>query len=437
MEESLLHPLAPMNQTAAVLLASAVSDLFPDALLIGGQGTPDHFFYDFVFPFTFQKEFLTLIEERMRFTIREKRGIKKLDMMPSNAAAMMRHRGQKLAADALLDVRRAVIEMCQIGDFVAYSPQPFSLDLSIPFFKLLEGFPLEGSGGQTTRIVGIASRDKQTVKSAIKQLSFSSRSHLTAAIDAELFAPLSEEGFWMWRSKGLTLFNLLDSWWRAEHVKQNFSLVRTPVALMEEGITQAHLECYLLTGASKIAEVALLANPDAGDLSLGLFAPRAGFADQAHLFCPEEKLLEETISSLQFILKIPKILGFEFEIVLSVSSAGTNKSRARAVSIFRDALEKSALGYSVEKDERVGTLASVDIRFPDALGRRWTGPQLSIPDLAMPVGKGSALIRSTWGSFERIAALILEKREKQSLSLDELLDRLKREIGSGNSELTN
>ncbi len=414
MDISSHHSLTPLNQTAAVLMAAAVTELFPGALIVGGQGTPERFFYDFVFPFEFQTDFLSLIEERMRLIVREKRPVRTLEMMPDNAAAMMRHRGQPLAAESLLQVERAVIDMCQIGEFAAYAPLPLLGELAIPYFKILEGFSLNTAQSKVIRIVGAAAPEKDLLKAICKQPSVSSRSHLTLALEAEMLQPLSEEGLWLWLPQGEALRRMLVRFWEEEHAKQNFSFVSSPAAFIGEGgegsIAQAHREAFFRFGTKRTAEIALVSHPQSSDPSLGLLSPKAYFADRSHIFCPDEKLLEECISSLQFILKIPKILGFEFEIVLSVSSQGSQKTRSKATAILRQALEEAGAAYTVEKEDRFGTLASIDIRIADALGRRWTGPFLSIPEVAMPVGKGSMLIRSAFSSLERMTALLLEQK---------------------------
>lgn len=146
------------------------------------------------------------------------------------------------------------------------------------------------------------------------------------------------------------------------------------------------------------------------DPSSGLFSPKTFFGDRIHIFCSDEKLLEECISSLRFILKIPKILGFEFEIVLSVSSVVPQKTNAKGAALFKQVLEKCGLVYALEKEYREGSSASIDIRFADSLGRRWTGSFLSMPDRVMPSGKGRVLALSAFGSLERICALLLEKK---------------------------
>ena len=405
---------APLNQTAAILMAAAVCDLFPGTLIVEGQGTPNCFFYDFVFPFEFQPQLIPLIEEQMRLIIREKRAIRTLEMMPSNAAALMEHSGQKMAAERLARVEQAVVQMCQIGEFRAYCPFPVLDKLAIDFFKIIERFPLNMSGRKIIRIVGAAAYDKESVKALGKQVSFSSRSHLTLAREVGFFEPMEEEGLWFWRPKGEILRRQLLDWWRSEHKTQNFSLIASPTSLIgeggEESVRLSHQEYFLRLDAPKVAEVVWISSRDHVDSGAGLFSPKAFTADRAHLFCSDENLLDECISSLHFIFAIPKILGFEFEIVLSVSSEGAQKARARGAALLQKALEKVGVDYVVEKNYRMGILASVEVRFADSLGRRWTGPFLSVPEKALPMDRGNILVRSTFGSLERLVALLLEKR---------------------------
>ena len=407
------HPSLILNQTAAVVLASAVTELFPGTLLVGGEGTAQRFFYDFFFPFEFQADFLPMIEERMRLIIREKREIKCLEMMPSNAAALMRHRSQDLAAAALDEVDRALVQMCQVGEFVAYSPRPFLAELFIPFVKLLEGFSVSCPEDKRIRIVGAATSEKDLLKKIAKEPPLSSRSHFILSQQLGMLEPL-EEGLWLWRQRGEALRRQLVQLWEKELGKQNFEFISSPASLMQSGkegsLTQVHRNYFLQKASQKIAELALVPNEEYADPLLGLFSPKVHFVDRAHLFFPDEKLLEECISSLQFICQIPKILGFEFEVVLSSSGEGTRETRSRAVSVLREALEKAGTAYTVQNHWRQGVLASIDICIADALGRRWEGPFLRIPETPMPVGKGSMLIRSTFGSLERIVALLLEQK---------------------------
>ncbi len=389
----------PLNSTASLLLAAAVSELFPDVQIIGGRGTDKYFYIDFVFPFEFKNDFLPLIEERMRLILREKRGVRSTEMMPANAAALMQHRRQNLLAGRLLSMSQSTIPVAQLGDFILpFSPAE---DHSIPHLKILEWALI---GGNATRIIGAAAADKETLKTIAKQPLPAARSHQKFASEMALFCPSEEEGLWTWRPKGELVRQELLSLWRDEMTKQNFSFIACPAP----ATLRAHKNYFTHFGTSKLAESAWFSNDEFNDPSDGLLSPNAYFEGRSHIFSTEEKLLEESISSLRFILKIPKILGFEFEIVLSVSNGGAQKKKAKKSAILRQALEEVGQDYSVEKQSRFGTLASIDIRFADSLDRKWTGPTLSFPDASDGT---DALAISAFGPLERICALLLEKNE--------------------------
>jgi threonyl-tRNA synthetase len=413
-----------VNQSAALVLAAAVIELFPGAQFLSGEGTSKYFFYDFTFPFTFQPELLILIEERMRLIIKEKRAVKMLEMMPLNAADLMRHNGQLLAAELLSNVEKATLSLCQIGNCVIPSLDVDLNELSIPFFKLFEGVVQEN---EVVRIVGSAG-DKAVVKDLFKQIPYSSKSHSLIALKSELLAPM-QEGSWIWRPRGEQIRRILIRWWEGECKNQNIPLVSLPVVEDERVLIQTHLDYFLRFGSSRVAQIAQIRNENSSEGKEGFFTPDVCFADRTYLFCSDQDFLKECISSLHFILQIPKILGFEFEVVLSVSMEASKNLRSQSISLWEKAFEE--MGIRVSRKQEIGTpfITCVEIRLFDALGRKWTAPFIGIPLEPMPVGKGRMLVRSSFGSFERILALALEKTGiEQSLPLDAFCVKLNRDL---------
>src|ERR1700722_6040613 len=138
MEISAKNSLEQLNQTAALLLAAAVVELFPHVHIVEGEGTSKYFYYNFIFPFAFNDGLIPLIEERIRLILKEKRPLRAMEMIPSNAATLMQHHGQPIVSEKLLQVERATVEMMQLGDFVAYCPFSCLQDLPVMYFKILE-----------------------------------------------------------------------------------------------------------------------------------------------------------------------------------------------------------------------------------------------------------------------------------------------------------
>lgn len=399
------------RQTAAQLIAAAATELFPGILLAGGRGTSICFYYDFIFPFPYNADFLPLIEERIRLLIREKRSIQTLEMMPQSAAALLLHRGQKVRADQLLLVQNSLVQMCQIGEWIDFCPFPFEEKIDLTHFKLLRAESLEFLEPQRIRIIGIGSAEKNVVKAAVKHSHFSF--HWNLGKQTRLFEPMREKGFWYWLPKGEVFKNLLLSWWRKEHSKQDFHIIHSPISFLDCGngtdFLESHREYACRFAVEKVAEIGLIAQRE--EVGEGFFSPKVVTVDQAHLFCSEEKLLQESISSLQFILKIPKILGFECEIILSVSSSKRQKNRSSQVALLRAALEQMKISYLLKKGAPEGVLAGIDVCLFDSLGRKWAAPFIHLLEKEGPIGRSCILSRSTFGSLERMTALILEKNE--------------------------
>ncbi|MBS0620150.1 MAG: hypothetical protein JSS61_01655 [Verrucomicrobia bacterium] len=388
--------LIPLRQTAAEVLAAAVSQVFPAAQLVRGEGTVSYFFYDFRFPFVFQKEMLTLLEERMRIFLKEKPEIRVMEMVPANAAALLMHRGRPEIAKGVREISRASVQICQIGDFVDYCPYPFETNWSSPCFKLLEGYPL---GGGVTRIVGAIAEDKQELKEISRRSAFQENTWQTLAIKRGLFREV--EGTWVWEGKGEALREKLIQRWRREHLKQGFVLVAAP-------------DFSLLKGGERLAQIGWVPLEEGG--REGILAPDVATLDRAQIHPSEGNLLQECISSLQFIVKMPKILDFEFEIVLSIS-----RRKGSGVNVLKEALERAGLVYKTEREVQEDVEAMVSVRIADSLGRKWAGPYLSLLE------GGKTLIRSMYGPLERWVALLLERTGGQDAVWAEYLEEVESE----------
>ena len=393
-----------LRQTAAQYLGMAVRELFPKVHLVGGQGTSRFFYYDFLFPFPFQKEMLPRIEERMHAILREKAEVRRIEMVPSNAAMLFESREQPLIAERLRTVSAATVPLCQIGESIDYCPEPFSLNNTFKFFKLIEALEIGG----VTRIVGVLEENKELLKQKVKSADLAAHNHLT--LIESLFFPLEEDSRWVWLPKAKKIRDRLCAFWKEAHVEQNFSLLSSS-STTEEEMTHAHVAFLRSKNFSKTAELGTLSFGEEGAVHEGLFSANRCFTDRGYLFCPKEKLLEEAISSLQFILKIPKILCFEFEILLSVSSAGNPKGAVQreSVDVFKQALGKLGLSFTTCKEYHRDLHARIDVLLFDSLGRKWRGPFLgsSRSDPKMDQGK-HLLIRSAFGSMERLMGLLLE-----------------------------
>ncbi|HEY2809910.1 MAG TPA: hypothetical protein VGJ00_00745 [Rhabdochlamydiaceae bacterium] len=401
------------HQTAAQFLAAAVLDLFPKTQLLGGQGTSRFFYYDFHFPQPFVKDSLIAIEERMQHLIKRGNPLCLREMLSSNAASLFSTRGQNSIAQRLIGQAKGLVSICAIGEFLDYCPHPLALSWPFaPHFKLFDCASLSPEAvplGKSVRIVGALAAEKRSLRAFLKQTTPPlQKHHIPLAIAQDLFTPV-KKGLWIWLPKAESIKQQLIDRWQEMLIKYNFKRISSPIAALSGhlDLVECHRRCFDQTKARKLAEILRFCQSgQEGDGDDGLLNAREGFTDRLTHFFSEENFTQACISSLHFILEIPKILGFEFQVVLSYFTARGAK-RGNILRTFHSALEKAGLSFVVEKTNAKDEIA-IEIKLPDALGRLWTGPFLAVPVQE----KQGVLICSAFGSMERLIALMLERYGK-------------------------
>ncbi len=397
------------NQINSLLLAAAVVELFPKALLVEGQGTEACFFYDIVFPFDFESHLLGVIEDRMRMIHKEDRVLRSLEMTPSNAALWMEHQKQYLIAKKLKKTPCSLVTMGQIGEFATWVPHlHLHLHISKVSFtaKLKESFAVCSSIPGLVRIIGIANNSCKQ-----KRLFWQEHNHLQLICDMQLFMPLENQKGWVWLPKAEGVKEFLINYWKKESFKENVEFITSPYLPATinsfNSVSEYHKQVFQNSQKkmNKLAELAWIINSDSNGIQQGLFQPFCYLSDSTHLFCLKENLLKECISSLQFILKIPKILGFEFEIILRSSHSKIRKKSEMRLSIMQMALKELQLDYRIEKKGHSDFIECVEIHVADSLKRWWSGPFLSI----LKSDQEAILLRSMFGNLERMMGLLVEQ----------------------------
>jgi threonyl-tRNA synthetase len=257
------------------------------------------------------------------------------------------------------------------------------------------------------------------------------------------FSPSKEmRGAWIWHPKAEALRQILREFWRKNHEEQDLAFLATPYKTLDqeageigESITQGHVEYLLENPCEKVTEMTYVQGISSGPFLEGLFSPLEYFLDLAHLTAEGKDLLKESISSLQFITKIPKIFRFEFKLVLCVASAENQRQAAlwkRGVALLQEALRCCGFEHQVERHNAVATGPRIEVRLVDALGRFWAGPFLRFDcRYSEKLGK-SLLVRSSFGPLERFMALLIEKHQGKIPD-----DYLKELNGSKDSESEN
>ncbi len=421
-----------LRRSAAEIMAAAVLELFPNIQLIGGSHIPNGFYYDFLFPFSFKKEFLTIIEERIRLIVKEKRAIGALEMVPANAAEFLKHKGQGIRSEAARCQDGILIPLFQMGEFVDLIEPPYLEDAGeASVFKVIEFDEKHHDRlGSFIRIFGTAFFDGAELKKFIKsRSSLNFKDHVELGKELDLFSPCKEmgEGFWRWHPKGEAVRQIVSDFWKQEHIKQNFQFVSTPRRYRREycpiaEIAAGHIQTFISMSSpsdlpARFAECTYVQPSESDNVSNGMLGSKAYFRDQEHIFCSEETLLEECISSLQFILKILKILSFEGYRFAFCSNGPSNKKGhanwKKSERLLIQALRLTQLEYIVDDKAEVLNGPRIEVRIKDIVGREWTGPFLGI-DCVQTLQMGvrqAVIVRSMFSSLERMLALMIERSE--------------------------
>jgi len=421
---TLSSSLVPLRRTSSQLLAAAVLELFPTSLIVRTETAPYGFYADFQFPFEFQKEFISLIEQKMGEIVRRNPPIKYLAMMPENASAFLAHHGQYYRAEAVKEYEEALIELFQMGEFVNFSLAPHHLDLSsLQAFKLFNARSLPHDA--FTRIEGTAFFNKQELKQFLKKFdeSVTAQDHLFWIKELDLLSQSPERGsgFWRWHPKGEKVRYLLEQYWRETLQKKHFDFISTPKKLLASSssvqteLFLSHLSFFKSFQKSngRLAELSYVERPLAESEKRGMLNSCGFFADQAHILCSSHEVVKECISSLQFLIEISKIFNFQdYRLILRCSPAIGNRDKNwnDAEEALQTALRECGLAHDIETKQRTLSGPLVEMQIRDLIGQEWTGPFVGIECLHAPqLHSGQkVVVFSFFSSMERFLALILE-----------------------------
>ncbi|MCB1364534.1 MAG: threonine--tRNA ligase [Rhodobacteraceae bacterium] len=156
----------------------------------------------------------------------------------------------------------------------------------------------------------------------------------------------------------------------------------------------------------------------------GLMRVRGFTQDDAHIFCTEDQIEEETRRFIEMLSGIYRDLGFErFEIKLSTrpeKRVGSEESWDRVEAALENAIKKTGNAYEIDPGEGAFYGPKLDFKLTDAIGRQWQLGTFQVdPNLperldAEYVGQDGAkhrpymLHRAILGSFERFLGILIE-----------------------------
>lgn len=412
--------------TSAHLLASAISELYPNAKFGIGPDIENGFYYDIDFgenqitPEDFSK-----IEEKMQELVKAGTKIIRKDISKADAIKMFSEQGEAYKVELINELEDGTITIYESGSFTDLCRGPHIPDFSpIKSIKILSLAGAYWRGDekrkQLTRIYAITFPKKKELDEYLNFLEEAKkRDHRKLGKELELFM-FSEkvgQGLPIWLPKGAMLRERLENFLKKLQKDYGYQQVITPhigdvdlyktsghyqkygqdsfrtISTPNEGEEYFlkpmncphHCEIYKVKPHSykdlpyRIAEFGTVYRYEQSGELHGLTRVRSFTQDDAHIFCTPEQLKEEFCKVIDIVLYIFKTLKFEnFTAQISLRDPnntekyiGSDESWERAESAIIEASKERGLETTTVIGEAAFYGPKLDFMVRDAIGRKW------------------------------------------------------------------
>jgi threonyl-tRNA synthetase len=458
-----------IRHDAAHVMAEAVKELYPETQVTFGPATENGFYYDFARDTPFTPEDLEKIEARMREIVQRNEQITREVWERDKAVAFFAGLGEKYKAEWIAEIPAdEAISLYRQGNFVdlCVGPHLPSTGQLGQAFKLMSvaGAYWRGDArnAQLQRIHGTAWASQKDLDQYLFRLEEAERrDHRRVGRELELFH-LGEEavGSVFWHPKGWTLFRIIETYMRNRLDKAGYQEVKGP-QLLDRSLWEATghwdnfrenmfiaesrdervlavkpMNCpgHVLIFRNRLrsyrelplrlAEFGSCTRNEPSGALHGIMRVRAFTQDDAHIFCTEEQIKDESIAFCRLLFSIYKDFGFEDVGIKFATrpelSVGSDAIWAHAEQSLRDACEAAGLSHTLAPGEGAFYGPKLEFHLRDALGRDWQCGTLQL-DFNMPerlsasyVGEDGGrhvpvmLHRAILGSMERFIGILIE-----------------------------
>lgn len=458
-----------LRHDAAHVMAEAVKELYPETQVTIGPAIENGFYYDFAREEPFVPDDLNHIEERMREIVDRNENINREVWARQDAIEYFRSIGEEYKARIIEDIDTGeTITLYKQGDFIdlcrgPHLPSTARLGKAFRLTKLAGAYWRgDSKNAMLQRIYGTAWPNEKQLKVYLTQLEEAEkRDHRKFGKQMDLFH-LQEEapGAVFWHPKGWTLFRTLVSYMRSKQDAAGYVEVNTP-ELMDRSLWEAsghwesfaehmftmdtadertlaikpmncpgHVQVFKHDLRSyrdlpmRISEFGKVHRYEPSGALHGLMRVRAFTQDDAHVFCTEDQITEESKQVCNLLLGIYRDFGFD-DIHIKyadrpVNRVGSDEVWDAAEQALLEAAAATGLQYSLNPGEGAFYGPKLEFVLRDAIGRDWQCGTLQV-DLNLPARLGAQYIgedgqkhtpvmlhRALFGSLERFAGILLE-----------------------------
>jgi len=461
--------LEVLRHDAAHILAMAVQELYPGTQVTIGPVIENGFYYDFARKDPFTDDDLSKIEKKMGEIVDRNDKTTRNIWKREEAIKHFKKIGEKYKAE--------LIESIPSGEEVSiYSHGNWSDLCRGPHLsstgKIGKAFKLTKVSGaywrgdskneMLQRIYGTCWTSKKELEEYLHRLEEAEkRDHRKLGKEMDLFHFREESpGAVFWHEKGWTLFQKLIEYMRMKQRLAGYKEINTPEILDRSlWVKSGHWEKFgehMYTSETpdekifaikpmncpgcvqvfnqglksyrdlplKLSEFGKVHRYEPSGALHGLLRVRAFTQDDAHIFCTEDQITQESLTVTNLILKIYKDLGFE-DVILKYSDrpekrVGDDSVWDKSEAALLSAIKQSKLEYTINKGEGAFYGPKIEFVLRDAIGRDWQCGTLQV-DLNLPGRLGASYVdkdgtkkvpvmlhRALFGSLERFIGIIIE-----------------------------
>ena len=462
--------LEVIRHDAAHIMAMAVQELFPGTQVTIGPVIENGFYYDFARKEPFTSEDLSKIEKRMSDIVDKDVKVRREVWEREKAIKHFKKIGEKYKAEIIESIPKneelSIYHHGETWHDLCRGPHLLSSGKIGKAFKLtkVSGAYWRGDSKNEMlqRIYGTGWASQKDLDTYLKRIEEAEkRDHRKLGKEMDLFHFREESpGSVFWHEKGWSLFQKLIDYMRDRQKKAGYKEINTPEildrSLWEKSGHWDKFGEHMYTSTTpdekvfaikpmncpgcvqvfnqglksyrdlplKMSEFGKVHRYEPSGALHGLMRVRAFTQDDAHIFCTEEQITEESLSVTNLILDIYKDLGFK-NVILKYSDrpeirVGDDTVWDKSEAALLEAVKATKLEYKINKGEGAFYGPKIEFVLRDAIGRDWQCGTLQV-DLNLPERLGATFVdkdgskkvpvmlhRALFGSLERFIGILIE-----------------------------
>lgn len=475
--------LEMIRHDCAHVMAEAVQNLFPGTQVTIGPSIENGFYYDFARDEPFSTDDFDKIEKEMRKIVERNSAFVREVWSREDALKFFCDKGEKYKAELIEDLHESEeIKIYRQGEWLdlcrgPHMPSTKHVGTAFKLMKVAGAYWRgDSNNAMLQRIYGTAWRNQKELDAYLTQLEEAeARDHRKLGKEMDLFHIQEEaQGCVFWHPKGYTVYNQMEAYVRRRLQDDGYSEVRTPQLMhskfwkasghwqkyredmfvvpdsIQEGKDDdpvdidkdadwlalkpmncpAHVQIFNQGIKSyrdlpiRLSEFGCCHRNEAHGALHGLMRLRQFVQDDAHIFCTEDQILDESIKFFKLVQAMYKDLGFDdYKITFETRPemrVGSDEIWDKAEEALEDALKQMDIPYEICPGDGAFYGPKVGFVIRDAIGREWGCGTLQL-DFNLPerldanyiAQDGSKkrpvmLHRAALGALERFIGIMIE-----------------------------